>query len=83
MQDFRVGEGFLRDAEFGGDILDDFGDVGIGVWGAVALFVLIPAGAGFLAVTSKLDQFIGDRQLAIIGIFRGAPSPSCPAAPGR
>jgi hypothetical protein len=39
---------------------------------AVALLVAIPAGGRLLAVAADLDEAVGDRQLAIVGVLRAA-----------
>ena len=73
-QDFLVGERALRHAHLGGDLPDDGGHLRIGMRRAVAFLVAIPAGAGLLAIAAHLHQSIGDRQLAVVRIRRGAPT---------
>ncbi len=72
LQDLVVGEAVLRDAELGGSLLDDARDLRVGMRGAVAGLVAIPALAVLLAEPPGLDDAVGDRQFAVVRVLRRA-----------
>src|SRR5271165_2379895 len=71
-QDLLVGELALRNAEAGGDLLDNSSNLRIWMRRAVALLVAIPSRSGLLTVSPQLRQAIGDRLLAEIRVLRRA-----------
>ena len=75
-QDFAVSEGPLGDLQVGGNGFDYGGDLRVWVGGTVAFFVAIPAGTGLLAVAAHFNQFVCDRQLAVVRVD------GCPAFAG-
>ena len=67
-KDFVVGEFSARFAHFRRYGLDQGCYFRVDMRGAVALFVFIPTGAGFLTIAAHFHQLVGDRQGAVIGI---------------
>ena len=73
LQDFVITDvAALLDAELGRSFLYDPRDLGIGARGAVAWLVLVPASIGLLPQPAGLDDAVGDRLFAVVGVLLGA-----------